>query len=87
MIFQFHRVFEKQFAKLPEKKRAAVKEAIRCFAADRREPSLRFHALSGRFAGQSSISAGGDLRIHLKELDDGTVVVVMAVGSHSQLYG
>jgi len=33
----------------------------------------------------SSISAGGDIRLHYRILDDQTVLFV-AVGSHGQLY-
>ena len=87
MVFRYHRVFEKQFAKLPEKSRLAVRNALALFAETPRSSTLRCHRLSGEFSGLTSISAGGDLRIHLKELPGGIVVVVMAVGSHSQLYG
>ena len=83
--YHFTKKFEKQYAKLPPAKQNAVYSALDLYLDKPGEPKLRRHALAGKYAGQLSISAGGDLRIHLIENDD-VIVVVICVGTHSQLY-
>ena len=83
------RRFEKQIAKLPARKRARVREALRLAVADPDDPRLRLHELKGEFAGTYSISAGGDLRVHFRLIEEDGVSIanLHAVGTHSQLYG
>ncbi len=81
----YHRDFEKQLAKLPQKQRVAAIDAIEEFLKDPAQPSLRVHALKGKWKGYASISAGGDMRLHFKPVDANKILFV-AVGSHSQLY-
>ena len=83
--YRFTKLFEKQYAKLPSAKQNAVDSALFLYLEKPDAPLLRRHVLKGEFAGQTSISAGGDLRIHLIE-DDTIIIVVVCVGSHSQLY-
>ncbi|MCL2889241.1 MAG: hypothetical protein FWE65_02325 [Eggerthellaceae bacterium] len=83
----FHRRFEKQYLQLQPAQKERVKAALALFIVDARDPSLRVHRLIGEHKGQSSVSAGGDLRIHVLEDEDSETVVVLQVGSHSQLYG
>ena len=83
--YHFTKRFVKQYAKLPSAKQGAVDSALLLYLEEPDAPKLRRHALKGEYAGQASISAGGDLRIHLIE-DDEIVIVVVCVGSHSQLY-
>lgn len=85
--FIFHKRFEKQYSLLKPAQKEKVKNALSCFVSDEKHPSLRTHKLSGKYKGQISISAGGDLRIHLLECEDSVYVLVLQVGSHSQLYG
>ena len=77
--------FEKQYAKLPPAQQNAVDTALVLYLDKPNAPRLRRHALKGEYAGQTSISAGGDLRIHLIE-DDYIIIVVVCVGSHARLY-
>ncbi|MCL1856678.1 MAG: type II toxin-antitoxin system YafQ family toxin [Kiritimatiellaeota bacterium] len=83
--YHFTKRFEKQYAKLPSAKQDAVDAALLLYLEKPDAPKLRRHALKGEYAGQTSISAGGDVRIHLIE-DDNIIIVVVCVGSHSQLY-
>ncbi len=85
MIIKLHKDFEKQLAKLPERRNDRVVNALDVFLDEPMEPSLRNHALTGEWAGHRSISAGGNLRMHFKVIDQNTVLFV-AVGTHSQLY-
>lgn len=46
---------------------------------------FRNHSLKGEWIGHRSISIGGDLRLHYRELEPAAALFV-AVGTHSQLY-
>ncbi|PJE65155.1 hypothetical protein COU91_03130 [Candidatus Saccharibacteria bacterium CG10_big_fil_rev_8_21_14_0_10_47_8] len=81
----YHRNFEKQLAKLPQKQRDKAIDAIEEFVSNPLRPSLRVHALKGKWSGYISISAGGDLRLHFKPVN-GNKILFVAVGTHAQLY-
>ncbi len=85
MNADFTKAFNKQFEKLPFKRQQLAKETVELFLDDINAASLRTHPLKGEWLGYYSISAGGDLRLHFKLIDENTVLFV-AVGSHSQLY-
>ena len=82
----YHNTFRKQFNKLDDNKKEAVKFAVRRFQSNAADPSLYNHPLKGNRKGYRSISAGFDLRIvFYHEAED--VVILTEVGTHSQLYG
>ena len=83
----FHRRFEKQYALLNSVQKVRVKVALTQYMTGKITPALRVHKLSGEYRGQVSISAGGDLRIHLLDNEIDMTVVALQVGTHSQLYG
>ena len=83
--YHFTKRFEKQYAKLPSAKQDTVDSTLLLYLDEPDAPKLRRHTLKGEYAGQTSISAGGDVRIHLIE-DNTIIIVVVCVGSHSQLY-
>lgn len=85
MDADFTKTFEKQFKKLPVQKQKKVRNTIKLFLEDIYSPSLRNHVLKDKWLGYYSISAGGDLRLHLKVINQNKVLFV-AVGNHSQLY-
>jgi addiction module RelE/StbE family toxin len=85
MNVDYTKSFNAQFEKLPLEYQIIAKDAVELFLDDVAAPSLRNHALKGKWAGYRSISAGGDLRLHFKMVGPNTVLFV-AVGSHSQLY-
>ena len=85
MKVDFTKAFNKQFEKLPRKRQEKAKAAVAMFLQDAAAPSLRNHALKGEWLGFHSISAGGDLRLHFKMIDQNNILFV-AVGSHAQLY-
>ncbi len=85
MTAEFHRTFDKQLAKLPQKRRNKVIETINLFLDDPMESSLRNHPLTGEWLGYRSISAGGNLRLHFEMIND-NIAYFVAVGTHSQLY-
>lgn len=85
MNAQFHKTFDKQFAKLTNKQKARVIKALELFFDNPVDPQLRNHPLTGEWAAYRSISAGGDMRLHY-ELIDAKVAYFVSVGTHSQLY-
>jgi addiction module RelE/StbE family toxin len=86
MRIETHKQYDKAWAKLNsgQQKRALI--AIKQCLSEPNSPRLRIHQLKGEYYPQYSISAGGDLRIHYLQLDDGTIIL-MLIGTHSQLYG
>jgi mRNA-degrading endonuclease YafQ of YafQ-DinJ toxin-antitoxin module len=83
--YRFTKHFEKQYKKLTTKKQDAVDRALTIYLVDPSTAKLRRHELVAEYRGQVSISAGGDLRIHLIENDE-VIIVVVCVGTHSQRY-
>lgn len=85
MKINFSKAFVKQHKKLSAKTQEKVDAHITLFLRDPEVRKLRNHALTGQWSGYRSISAGGDMRLHFRVIDDETVLFV-AVGTHSQLY-
>jgi len=82
----FSKQFSKKYKKLIPAKQDAVDTALDLYLVEPDASCLRRHKLKGKYAGQTSISAGGDLRIHLIDEDDIIIIVIVNVGTHSQLY-
>lgn len=80
------RRFRKQLKKLQKHQKYAVADAIILFGKDPFDPRLKNHALKGDMKGQRSISAGFDLRIVFEEHDGYTVVIMIEVGGHEDVY-
>ncbi|MCL2014858.1 MAG: type II toxin-antitoxin system mRNA interferase toxin, RelE/StbE family [Defluviitaleaceae bacterium] len=89
MRVSYNKNFTKKFNNLQKNNKIAARVAIATFKNDLETgvstPYLRRHDLDGEWIGYSSISAGGDLRLHYKQ--KGNDIVFVEVGSHSQLYG
>lgn len=85
MKIVFHKEFERQFKRLPEKIKIRVKERNILFEKDPHNLLLNNHALKGKYAGYRSINVTGDIRIVYKLLSD-NVALFVAVGPHSKLY-
>jgi mRNA interferase YafQ len=81
----FHRQFNKQYTKLPRAQKERFEKAIILFRNEPSNPELYNHPLTGQWKGHRSISFGGDWRAHFKVIDKETALLV-AVGTHSQLY-
>lgn len=85
MNVQTHRKYDKLWVKLTKKQQERALGALKLFLDNPLAPTLRLHQLKGEWYPLFSISAGGDLRIHFLQKDEKTIVL-MAIGSHSQLY-
>ncbi|OGG69123.1 hypothetical protein A3F27_03385 [Candidatus Kaiserbacteria bacterium RIFCSPHIGHO2_12_FULL_53_13] len=86
MIVYFHKNFEKQFAKLPQKIRAQFKKRRDVFLSDPYDPLLNNHALQGPLEGYRSINVTGDFRAIYKHLAEKAVEFV-DIDTHHNLFG
>lgn len=77
--------FIKQFKKLPAKTRQQFITRLKLFAANRTHPYLKIHRLSVQYADYQSFNVNADIRVVFKEIGD-TEVLLVAIGSHSELY-
>jgi addiction module RelE/StbE family toxin len=84
MQIGYHRNCKKAFRKQTEKSQQRFFEKLDIFAEDQFHYSLNSHALDGKFLGMRSFDVTGDIKVHYKE--EGVMVVLMNIGSHSQLY-
>ncbi len=64
---------------------AKLLERISCFGDNPLHPTLRNHALRGKYKAYRSIDITGDIRALY--VQNGNDVVFDVVGTHSQLYG
>jgi len=88
MKIEYHKNFAKQFEKLQRKEQERILNALMLFEKEPFAEQLKNHPLKGNLSQFRSISAGGDLRLHYHEKETNHIVVVfVAIGSHSQLYG
>ncbi len=83
MLIKFSKKFEKHRAKTPKKIRQAFDNRLEMFIADRYNPTLRNHALTGKYAGHFSINITGDWRAIYRENEK---IIFVAMGTHAQLY-
>jgi mRNA-degrading endonuclease YafQ of YafQ-DinJ toxin-antitoxin module len=86
MQIETHKRYDKMWAKLNREQQLQVLAALKLFMGNQRSQKLRIHQLKGGYYPQYSMSAGGDLRVHYLRVNDDKVVLMM-VGTHSQLYG
>lgn len=85
MRIEFHKKYIKQWSKLTLGQQLRVERATKLFIKNRSSSQLRFHQLKGDYYPQYSISAGGDLRVHLIIID-ANLALFLSVGTHAQLY-
>jgi addiction module RelE/StbE family toxin len=86
MILQYKKTFQKQYGKLNSLQKEKVNSALRIFRQNPADEKLKNHALQGKMAGLRSISGGFDLRLIFVEEGNYTKVIMLKVGTHSQLY-
>ncbi len=86
MLIREHRLFKKSYKKLPIKIKKKVINTIKQFKINPQNPILKNHKLHGELIGKRSISVTGDVRIIFEEYENYTVVLMINVGSHNQVY-
>lgn len=84
MEIKYSPKFRKQYAKSNEKIRSAFNSRLKLFIQNSHNPLLRNHALTGGYKGFRSINITGDWRAIYSERN--SVIIFVALGTHSQLY-
>jgi addiction module RelE/StbE family toxin len=77
--------FEKQYKKLPHKIQIQFAERLQLFLHNPRYPLLHVHNLTGKYKGLKSFNVTADVRVIFDNSFDDLLILV-AVGSHSELY-
>lgn len=85
MQVSYKRSFEKQLAKLSQKEKDFFKKRYALFLEDTDNELLNIHQLHGEHSGCKSFNVTSNLRVIYKKLND-TLVVFIAIGTHSELY-
>ncbi|MFA5996016.1 MAG: hypothetical protein WCW27_04970 [Patescibacteria group bacterium] len=86
MNIQYHKHFEKRFAKLSPKLKQKVISAIKKFSTNPHDVRLHNHVLVGRLAGLRAFSVTGYIRVVFEEHDNYILVIILDVGTHNQVY-
>lgn len=86
MNIRYHRKFEKQYVKLPEKTRKIVKTKIKRFFDNPNHPSLQNHQLQGVMSALRAFSITDDIRIIFQEFENYTFIIFLKIGTHDQVY-
>ncbi len=76
--------FDKQFSKQSIRIKKEFDIRIRIFMENHRHPILNTHRLAGKLRGLSSFNITGDIRVVFKE--EGDHVILVNIGTHSELY-
>lgn len=82
----FHKNFDKEYAKIPLKKRMQCEKRITLFIDDPLHPLLNSHRLHGKLKNLYSINITGDMRALYRIIDINTVEFVL-LDTHGNLYG
>ncbi len=84
---KFTNKFKKQYKKTPAKIKRVFRKRLELFQKDSDNKILINHVLSGRLRGFRSINITGDWRAIYRVETKSKLVVFVAIGTHSQLYG
>ena len=85
MNIQTTKGFDRQYSKLNLKIRGQFKTKLALFVTNPFDPTLRNHALKGKYLGYRSIDISGDVRA-LYTVKNDIVIIFGFIGTHSQLY-
>lgn len=78
--------FNKKYKKLSSKLKLKIDVALSKFSIDPFDISLMNHNLQGKLKGFKSIKAGFDLRVIFKEENGYTLVIMIDLGKHDDIY-
>lgn len=86
MIIRYAPSFRRAFRKLSFSDQERVRAVLHLFQKNPFDPRLKNHKLSGFQEGMYSISGGYDLRILYVQIESYTVVMLVNVGTHNEVY-
>jgi addiction module RelE/StbE family toxin len=85
MKIAYSKTFIRVAKALSPGQRSKLLQRIELFTTDPLHPTLRNHALKGKYKQYRSIDIAGDIRaLYLQQEDE---IIFDIVGTHSQLYG
>lgn len=87
MIIRFHKTFDKRYVKLSAKLQVKVDHAVSVFQQNPFHPDLENHHLSGSMKGKRAFAVTGSYRVIFEEYEKYTIVLMLDVGTHPQVYG
>ncbi|MFA5843019.1 MAG: type II toxin-antitoxin system YafQ family toxin [Candidatus Gracilibacteria bacterium] len=87
MKILFHKTFDKRYRKLNLKLKQKVDATLLIFMTNPFDPVLKNHPLKGSLQGKKSFSVTSDVRVIFEEHEKYTVVLMLDVGTHNQVYG
>ncbi len=79
------RRFDKQYKKLPKKIQQQFDTRFRMYLTNKHNPLLNVHPLSGKYRDHQNFNVNADVRVVF--LRDQNKLYLVAIGSHSELYG
>ena len=78
--------FEKQYRKLLPKVQKQFVDRLMILLDDKRHSLLNVHGLKGKYTGLWSFNVTADIRVVFDDSHE-EVLILVAIGSHSELYG
>lgn len=78
--------FEKQYKKLPVKIQKHFVIRLKLYLENKNHSLLHVHSLKGEYTGLWSFNVTADIRVIFDDSYEG-VLILVAIGSHSELYG
>ena len=79
------RRFDKQFKKQSKKIKKEFERRISIFVQGNNDPVLNVHKLSGKLKNLWSFNVTGNIRVIFDNSQKG-IIILVAIGSHSELY-
>ena len=86
MEVAYSKNFKKDFAKLQKKVKEQFFERLSLYLENPQHLILRVHSLHGVYQGYQSFNVTADIRAVFTFRDNGAVLYVDMIGTHSQLY-
>ncbi len=77
--------FKKQYIKLPKKTQQQFAKRLKLYLEDKNHGLLNVHHLKGKYKGLLSFNVNADIRVVLDDSYE-EVILLVAIGSHSELY-
>lgn len=78
--------FEGQYKKLPPKTQKQFADRLKLYLENKNHSLLHVHSLKGKYTGLWSFNVTADIRVIFDDSYD-EVLILIAIGSHSELYG
>ncbi len=86
MEVAYSKSFKKDFAKMQKKAQEQFFERLSLYLASPQHLLLHVHSLNGAYQGYQSFNVTADIRAIFTFRDNGDVLYVDMIGTHSQLY-